>query len=178
MQQWAQEVVAQAQRADEHSGRKGPRFSSTRYQAGTWSRCRRVVITVAVAAQGVNSRFVVTNLEQARTKGLSQQISWARGPAANEIKDHQLSLQSDRTAGHRFEANQLRLLLPSAASIWLETRRREVCRTTQWACATRATLQLRLRKLGARVQECEDWLKMSFPSSCPVASVVQRSLLL
>jgi hypothetical protein len=35
----------------------------------------------------------------------------------------------------------------------LETLRRERLRTTQWASATMATIQLRLLKLGARVQE-------------------------
>jgi hypothetical protein len=40
------------------------------------------------------------------------------------------------------------------------------------------TIQLRLLKLGARVQECTDWLKISFPSSCPVAPVLRRSLTL
>ena len=38
--------------------------------------------------------------------------------------------------------------------------------------------QLRLLKLGARVQECTDRIKISFPSSCPVAPVLRRSLTL
>ena len=49
---------------------------------------RRVVIKVEVSDQGVNTRFVVTDIEQARTKVLYQQIYCARGQAENEIKDH------------------------------------------------------------------------------------------
>jgi Transposase DDE domain group 1 len=81
-------------------------------------------------------------------------------------------------ACHRFEANQFRLLLHSAAYVLLETLRREVLRTTQWASATMETIQIRLLKLGARVHEFQDRIKISLPSSCPVAPVLRRSLLL
>src|SRR5262247_4551523 len=178
LQELAREVVEQTKRAYERSGHKITRFHSTRYQAGTWSRPRRVVIRVEVSEQGINTRFVVTDLEQARTKVLYQQMYCARGQAENEIKEHKLYLKSDRTSCHRFEANQFRLLLHSAAYVLLETLRREVLRTTQWASATMETIQLRLLKLGARVHECMDRITISLPSSCPVAPVLRRSLTL
>jgi len=178
LKELAREVIEQAQRAYAHSGHKVTRFHSTRYQAGTWSRSRRVVIKVEVSDQGVNTRFVVTDMEHARTQVLYQHIYCARGQAENEIKDHKLYLKSDRTACHRFEANQFRLLLHSAAYVLLDTLRREVLKTTQWASATMETIQLRLLKLGARVQEFQDRVKISLPSSCPVAPVVRRSLTL
>src|SRR4030095_88689 len=81
-------------------------------------------------------------------------------------------------ACHRFEANQFRLLLHSAAYVLLETLRREVLRTTQWASATMETIQLRLLKLGARVHEVKDRITIALPSSCPVAPVLRRSLTL
>jgi len=137
-----------------------------------------VVIKVEVSAQGVNTRFVVTNMEQARTQVLSRQISCARGQMENDIKDHTLSLKSDRMSCHRFEANQVRLFLHSAAYMLLDTLRREGLRTTPWACATMETIQLRLLKLGARVQECKEWIKISLPSSCPVAPVLRRCVTL
>ena len=178
LQKLAREVVEQAKRAYACSGRKVTRFHSTRYQAGTWSRLRRVVIKVEVSEQGVNTRFVVTDMEHARTQVLYQHIYCARGQAENEIKDHKLYLKSDRTACHRFEANQFRLLLHSAAYVLLETFRREVLKTTQWASATMETIQLRILKLGARVHECKDRSKISLPSSCPVAPVLRRSFTL
>jgi len=178
LQALAREVVEQAKRAYACRGHKVTRFHSTRYQAGTWSRARRVVIKVEVCEQGVNTRFVVTDLEQARTKVLYQHIYCARGQAENEIKDHKLYLKSDRTSCHRFEANQLRVLLHSAAYVLLETLRREVLKTTQWASATMETMQLRLLKLGARVQEFKGRVQISLPSSCPVAPVLRRSVIL
>ena len=178
LQKLAREGVEQAKRAYGSSGRKVTRFHATRYQAQTWARSRRVVIKVEVREQGVNTRFVVTDMEQARTQVLYQHLYCARGQAENEIKDHKLYLKSDRTACHRFEANQFRLLLHSAAYVLLETLRREVLRTTQWASATMETIQLRLLKLGARVHECKDRITISLPSSCPVAPVLRRSLTL
>ena len=174
----AHAVVEQAQRAYERDGVKVTRFHSTRYQAGTWSRPRRVVIKVEVSGQGVNTRFVVTDLEDTRAKVLYRQLYCARGQMENEIKDHKRYLKSDRTSCHRFEANQFRLLLHSAAYVLLDTLRREVLKGTPWARATMETLQLRLLKLGARIQEFTDRIKISLPSSCPVAPVVRRSLTL
>ena len=132
---------------------------------------RRVVIKVAGSDQGVNTRLVVTDLEQARTTVLSRHIYGARGQAEKAIKDHKLSLQSDRTACHRFAAKQWRFLWHSAASVFLDTLRRDVFRVTPWAAATMATIQVRLRKLGARGQAFQHRLQISLPSSCPVAPV-------
>src|SRR5205823_994799 len=156
LQPLAREVVEQAKRASERDGDKITRFHATRSQAGTWSRSRRVVIKVEVSNQGVHTRFVVTDMEHARTKVLYQHIDCARGQAENESKDHKRSLQSDRTSCHRFEANPFRLFLHSAASVFLDTLRREVVKTTPWASATMETIQRRLLKLGARVQECTE----------------------
>jgi hypothetical protein len=178
LQTLAREGGTQAKRAYERDGGKITRFHSTRYQAGTWSRSRRVVIKVEVSDQGVNTRFVVTDMEEARTKGLYQHIYCGRGQAENEIKAHKRSRKSDRTAWHRFEANQFRVFLHSAAYVLLDTLRREVFKTAPWACATMETIQLHVLKLGARVQELTDRIKISLPSSCPVALLVRRSLTL
>src|SRR6266496_1472463 len=174
----AHEVVEQAKRAYGRDGGKVTRFHSTRYQAGTWSRSRRVVIKVEVSDQGVNTRFVVTDMEQARTQVLYRHIYCARGQMENKIKDHKLYLKSERTSCHRFEANQVRLFLHSAAYVLLDTLRREVLRATPWARATMATIQLRLLKLGARVQEVQERIQISLPSSCPVAPVLRRCVTL
>jgi hypothetical protein len=131
------------------------------------------VIKVEVSEQGVNTRFVMTAMEQACTHVLYRHISCARGHMENESKDHKLSLQSERPSCHRFEANYVRLFLHSAASVLLDTLRREVRRTTPWACATMATIQLCILKLGARVQECKERITMALPSSCPVVPLLR-----
>lgn len=178
----AAEVVAEArrlydyQRAQTEEAVKVTRFHSVRYQAGTWHRYRRVVIKVEVTAQGVNTRFVVTDLEQARAQGLYRDIYCARGAAEGYIKDHKTYLQSDRTSCHRFEANQFRLFLHSAAYVLLETLRREVLRGTAWSRATMATLRVKLLKIGARVRELKTRISVALPSSCPVQAVLRQSV--
>ena len=137
-----------------------------------------MVIKVEVSEQGVNTRFVVSDLELAGAKAIYRQLYCARGQAENEIKDHKRYLKSDRTSCHRFEANQFRVFLHSAAYVLLDTLRREVLQGTPWARATMETIQLRVFKLGARVQEFSDRIKISLPSSCPVAPVVRQSLTL
>jgi hypothetical protein len=178
LQKLAHEVVEQAKRAYGRDGGKVTRFHSTRSQAGTWTRSRRVVIKVEVSEQGVNTRLVVTDLDQARAQVLYRHIDCARGQMEHESKDHKRYLKSDRTSCHRFEANQFRLFVHSAASVLLDTLRREGLKGTSWARATLETIQLRLLKLGARVQECTDRIKISLPSSCPVAPVLRHSLIL
>ena len=84
------------------------------------------MIKVEVADQGVTTRFVVTDLEQARPKVLYQKSYCARGQAETASTDHKRYLQSDRTSCHRFAANPLRVFLHAAASMLLETLRREV----------------------------------------------------
>ena len=126
LQKLAHAVIEQATRASARWGRKAPRVHSTRSQAGTWSRSRRVVSKVEVSEQGVNTRFVVTDRAQARPQVRSRHISCGRGHRENKSKDHKLSLQSARTSCHRFEANHVRLFLHAAASVRLDTLRREV----------------------------------------------------
>ena len=60
-------------------------------------------------------------MEEAPRQGLYQYIDCARGQAENESKEHKRSLTSDRTSCHRFEANQFRVFLHSAASVLLAT---------------------------------------------------------
>ena len=98
LQTLARDVVEQAKRAYARDGARSPASTRRVTQACTWSRSRRVVIKVAVSDQGVNTRFVVTDMEEARPKGLYQHIYCARGQAANESKAHTRSLQSDRTS--------------------------------------------------------------------------------
>src|SRR5262249_61859425 len=85
---------------------------------------------------------------------------------------------SERSFCYRFEVDQVRLLLHSAVSVLLDSLRREVLRTAPWACATMATIQLRLLKLGARVQEFKERIKIALPSSCPVTPILRRCLTL
>ncbi|GAH00464.1 unnamed protein product, partial [marine sediment metagenome] len=85
------------------------RYHTFRYKANTWKEQQRVIVKVEVNSMGTNIRYIVTDLEEFRTKQLYEIGYCARGNMELRIKDHKTYLKSDRTSCNRFEANQFRL---------------------------------------------------------------------
>ena len=112
-------------------------YHSFCYQANSWAVPRRVVAKVEVEGEGEgeerepNLRFVVTDFERAKTNVLYEETYCARGKAELYIKDHKTYLKSDRTSCHRFQANQFRLFLHSAAYVLIHAPRNSVFRGTE-----------------------------------------------
>jgi hypothetical protein len=134
------------------------------YRAGSWPRARRVVIKAEALAKGPNTRFVVTS----RDDPPEALYAWyvARGEPENWIKDLKNACFADRLSDHRFWANQFRLLLHAAAYWLLDTLRR-------WLTARAVprmqldTLRLRLLKVGGRVWQLADRVRLRLASSHP-----------
>ena len=95
--------------------RKSKLYTTFFYQAESWSEPRRIICKVEVSDAGENIRFIVTNLKTPRTTWIYETIYCGRGQMEHYIKDHKLFLHADRTSCHRFEANQFRVFLHSAA---------------------------------------------------------------
>jgi len=152
------------------------RYHSFSYQAGSWSRPRRIVAKVEMTEKGLNVRFVSTDMHQAKARVLYEEIYCARGNDELYIKDHKTYTKSDRTSCHRFQANQFRLFLHSAAYILLHTLRSEVLRGTHLARATFDTIRLKLMKVGARVIELKTRIKVHLPTSYPYQRIFAKSL--
>ena len=159
-------------------------FHSFYYQADSWARPRRVIVKVEVDSKKgkpdskkgkPNVRFVVTDLEQAKTRVLYEQIYCARGNAELYIKDHKTYLKSDRTSCHRFFANQFRLFLHSAAYVLIHAMRKSVFRGTEWANATMQTIQLKAFKIGARVTELKTRIKVELPTAFPQQELIRKA---
>jgi hypothetical protein len=135
-----------------------------RYRAKTWPHPRRVVFKAEILAKGPNARFVVTNRDDEPLDLYDFYVD--RGDAENRIKDLKNALAGDRLSDHRFWANAFRLLLHAAAFWLLDTLRR-------WLVATEAaayqfdSLRLRLLKIGGRVRELADRVRLSLASSHP-----------
>jgi hypothetical protein len=154
---------AQRQRA-ESGGEKVRLLGETVYQADSWDHPRRVVIKAEALPKGPNTRFVVTT----RTDPPETLYDWyvARGDGENAIKDLKVACCADRLSDHRFWANQFRLLLHAAAYWLLDTVRR-------WLGAMRVarmqldTLRLRLLKLGGRVYQLRDHVRLRLAASHP-----------
>jgi hypothetical protein len=94
-----------------------------------------------------------------------------RGQAENLIKLHKGQLATDRTSCRSPLANQVRLLLHTAA-FWLMLAVRDAIPKPQpLARAEFATLRLRLIKIAARVAETASRVRIAFASCCPEAEL-------
>jgi hypothetical protein len=93
-----------------------------------------------------------------------------RGEPELWIKDLKNACFADRLSDHRFWANQFRLLLHAAAYWLLDTLRRWL--TTRGLPHLQLdTLRLRLLKIGARVREWPDQIRLHLASSHPAQAL-------
>jgi hypothetical protein len=158
---------AQAQSAAQN-GAKVRLAGEAPYQAGSWAVARRVVFKAEVLEKGPNTRFVVTTDIAEPLAVYDTYVD--RGQAENFIKDFKNALAADRLSDHRFWANQFRLLLHVAAYWLLDTLRR-------WLAGTEAaqvqldTLRLRLLKIGGRVRQLAQRVRLHLASSHPGESL-------
>ncbi len=93
-------------------------YAETRHKAGSWNRERRAVARIEATRLGLDIRFVVTNVERGSPEWVYDSLYCARGQAENLIKRHKSQLRSDRTSCRSALANQVRLVLHTAA-YWL-----------------------------------------------------------
>lgn len=146
-------------------------YAETRYGAKSWACQRRVVARIEASALGMDIRYVVTSLEAGSAEHIYDTLYCARGRAENLIKLHKSQLASDRTSCRSANANQLRLILHTAA-FWLMWRiQQEIPKTTALAAAEFATLRLRLLKVAGRVIESATRIRIAFASACPDAAL-------
>ena len=166
-------VTALAHSRFVNTGKKQRQFHGLRYAAQTWDRQRRVIVKAEHLPKGANTRFVVTNLDDA-PKQIYDGIYTQRGEMENRIKEQQLGLFADRTSCHKFIANQFRLLLASAAYVLIEHLRRVGLRGTELARAQVSTIRLKLFKIAARVRVSHRRIMLHLSSSCPYQPLLHR----
>jgi hypothetical protein len=144
-------------------------YAETRYGAKSWKCQRRVVARIEASTLGMDIRYVVTSLANGSAEHIYDTLYCARGQAENLIKRHKAQLASDRTSCRSANANQMRLILHTAA-YWLLWRiQQEIPKATALAAAEFATLRLRLLKVAARVIETASRIRVAFASACPDA---------
>ena len=149
-------------------------FAETRYQAKSWNKHRRACARIEATTQGLDIRFVVTSLETGSAEHVYQTIYCARGQAENLIKLHKAQLASDRTSCRSPLANQMRLILHTAAYWLILTVRDAIPKTHALATAEFSTLRLRLLKLGTRVIETASRVRLAFAAACPEARLIRH----
>jgi hypothetical protein len=150
-------------------------YTQTRHAAKSWSRERRAVARIEATALGLDIRFVVTNLEHGSPEWIYDSLYCARGQMENLIKLHKTQLASDRTSCRSAIANQVRLVLHTAAYWLMLDVRDAIPKPHDLAKAEFATLRLRLIKIAARVIEIASRVRLAFAACCPEADLF-RSL--
>ena len=148
-------------------------FAETRYRAKSWDKERRACARIEATTKGLDIRFVVTSLQTGSAEHLYERLYCARGQAENLIKLHKAQLASDRTSCRSPLANQMRLILHTAAYWLILTVRDAVPRTHALATAEFATIRLRILKLGARVIETASRVRLAFAAACPDATLIR-----
>src|SRR6266851_2943830 len=105
---------------------------------------------------------------------LYETLYCARGQAENLIKLHKAQLASDRTSCRNPLANQMRLILHTAAYWLMLTVRDAIPKAHALATAEFNTIRLRLLKLGARVVEMASRVRLAFAAACPEAALIRH----
>jgi hypothetical protein len=151
-------------------------FASFFYTASSWNRPRKVVARLECSLQPVpgetgmrqevDIRYVVTSLEGS-AQHLYEDVYCQRGQMENLIKLHKAQLASDRMSCHSAIANQVRLVLHTAAFWLMHGVRAAIPRTNPLASSEFATIRDRLIKIGARVIEHIARIRVQLPTSCP-----------
>jgi Transposase DDE domain group 1 len=146
-------------------------YAETRYAAKSWSRTRRVAARIEATRRGLDIRYVVTNIQGGSAEWLYDWLYCARGQMENLIKLHKTQLASDRTSCRSPLANQMRLILHTAAYWLVHAVRAAIPRTHALARAEFATIRLRLLKVAARISESATRVRLAFAAACPDAAM-------
>ena len=161
--------LAELALAEQYAAKKTKQrmFGEFEYAAGAWNKERRVIARLEHGEQGLNPRYIVTDLPGS-PKALYERRYCARGEAENRIKEAQLDLFGRRASCHRFQANQLRLLLAYTLMINL---RRLGLKGTELAQACTATIRTKLLKIGAAVLRNTRRVRVLLTSAHPMKHV-------
>ena len=148
--------------------------AETRYQAKSWNKERRVCARIEATTKGLDIRFVTTSIHPSSAQHVYETLYCARGQAENLIKLHKAQLASDRTSCRSPLANQMRLILHTAAYWLILTLRDAIPATNALATAEFTTIRLRLLKLGTRVIETASRVRLAFAAACPQAALFRH----
>jgi DDE family transposase len=149
------------------------RYTETRYRAKSWRTERRVAARIEASLQGLDIRYVVSSLTRGSAEWLYDSLYCARGQAENLIELHKGQLASDRTSCRSPLANQVRLVLHTAAYWLMLALRDAIPKPLPLATAEFVTLRARLLKIAARISETATRVRIAFAAACPEAILVR-----
>jgi hypothetical protein len=146
-------------------------YTETLYAAKSWLHPRRVVARIEATRKGLDTRYVVTSITHCPAQWLYDSIYCARGQAENLIKRHKSQLASDRTSCRSPLANQMRLILHTAAYWLMLMVRNAIPKPQPLAASEFSTIRLRLLKIAVRIKETTSRVRLAFAANCPDAAL-------
>lgn len=146
-------------------------YAECRYGAQSWDKERRIVARIEASSLGVDIRYVATNIARRSPEHIYATLYCARGQMENLIKLHKTQLKSDRTSCSSPLANQMRLILHTAAYWLMLTVREAIPKSHALARAEFNTIRLRLLKIGARIVETAARVRIAYAAACPEAAL-------
>jgi hypothetical protein len=154
-------------------------FTETKYAAKSWDKERRVVARIEASAsheddmlrRGLDIRYVVTSLKDGNGEHIYETVYCARGQAENLIKQHKAQLASDRTSCRSPLANQMRLILHTAAYWLLLDVRDTIPSWHPLRHSEFATIRLRILKIAGRIIETASRIRVALASCCPESNL-------
>jgi hypothetical protein len=149
----------------------GRDYVATRYAAKSWPHPRRVVARIDATRKGLDVRYVVTNISYGTPEWLYDHLYCARGQAENLIKRHKSQLASDRTSCRSPLANQMRLILHTAAYWLMRTVRDAIPQPQKLASGEFSAIRLRLLKVAVRIKETASRVRLACAANCPDAEL-------
>ena len=115
---------------------------------------------------------MITSIHTGSAEQVYETLYCARGQVENLIKLRKAQLASDRTRCPL--ANQMRLILHTAA-YWLMLELRDaIPKTHPLAVAEFVTLREKLLKIGARIVETASRIKLALATACPQAGLFRH----
>ena len=142
--------------AYEQSGEKQREIGEFVYAAQSWDIPRRVVTRLEYGAQGVNPRFIVSNLMASHYSAYSAEALYdglycQRGEADNRIKETQRDVFGARASCQHFKANPFRVLIAALTYTLMQALKRHALAGTALVRATNTTIGCRLLKIGCTI---------------------------
>ncbi len=126
---------------------------------------------IEATRKGLDVRYVVTNISYGTPEWLYDHLYCARGQAENLIKRHKSQLASDRTSCRSPLANQMRLILHTAAYWLMRTVRDAIPQPQKLASGEFSAIRLRLLKVAVRIKETASRVRLAFAANCPDAEL-------
>ena len=144
------------------------------YQAADWTRPRRIVAKVEINRQGLNRRFVVTNLPEAPQEVYKNFYVKRGNVPEHPIGELKNGLLSDRLSFHHFRANAMKHLEHVMAFALVILHREATAAIPEVAKAEVHTLRTMLWKVAALVKTSVRRVWFHFSETWPHRELFQR----